>query len=322
MRDLYQILGVKRGSSDADVKKAYRALAKKLHPDTNKDDERVAERFKEVTAAYNILGDKDLRNKYDRGEIDADGNQQSAFDAAAQNARNQRASAHRARGKNPFDFEEAEDLFSDFFNFGGFRKKKKSSQKSEGKQKTNPYKEAGRRKGLDINYTITIGFEESITGGSRRLKLNDGRSIDIKIPEGIQDGQVVRLTGQGGPSIAGGEKGDALVEVHVSEHAYYTREGLDIHLELPISLDEAVLGGDIEVPTPKGRLTIRVPRNSSTGKRLRLKGKGVKKRDQVGNMYVSLKVMLPKTRDLELEKALKNWKGGNGPALRKNSGLL
>jgi DnaJ-class molecular chaperone len=316
MRDLYNILGVKKAAPQAEVKKAYRALAKKLHPDRNKDDQKIAERFKEVSAAYAILGDESQRARYDRGEIDENGNDVSPFAQGAQRRPAGSASAHRARGKNPFDFEEAEDLFSDFFNFGGFRKKKNGP-----KQTKNPYEQSGRRKGLDINYTITIGFEESVTGGTRRLRLNDNRIIDIKIPEGIQDGQVVRLSGQGGPGVAGGDKGDALVEVHVSEHAYYTRDGLDIHLELPISLDEAVLGGDIEVPTPKGRLTIRVPRNSSTGKRLRLKGKGVKRRDQVGNMYVSLRVMLPPKRDLELEKLLKDWKGGDGAAARQKAGL-
>jgi len=313
MNDLYTRLGISKSATQDEVKKAYRELAKKLHPDRNKDDQKIADKFKDVSAAYAILGDAKQRAMYDRGEIDDNGNQRapSGFGAGFGGFRN--AQNQNARSSSTFDFNEAEDIFSEFFRFNGKR--------GPNTQRQSPYEASGRTKGLDINYQITIGFEESITGGTRRLRLNDGRNVDIKIPAGIQDGQVIRLAKQGGPGISGAPKGDALVEIQVAKHPYYKRSGNDILLNLPISLSEAVLGGDIQVPTPTGKLTIRIPRNSSSGKRLRLKDKGVKNKDTSGHMYVTLIVNMPTDRDLELEKLVKEWGQNNGEALRKKAGL-
>jgi len=315
MSDLYTILGVEKQASQAEVKKAYRELAKKLHPDRNKDNVKVADRFKEVSAAYSILGDEKQRARYDRGEIDESGAERPMGGGPFGFK-----SSRSPGGGTTFDFDEAEDLFTDFFRFTGRRRGTAGGKKTGGKG-GNPFKGSGREKGLDISYQITVGFEESITGGKRRLHLNDGRDVDIKIPEGIKNGQVIRLAGQGGPGFGGGAKGDALVEVRVSPHPYFKRDGNDIHLELPISLDEAILGGDIQVPTPKGRLTVRIPKNSSSGKRLRLKEKGVKRGDEVGHMYVTLKVMLPEERDPRLETLIKDWAKGDGQKLRRKAGL-
>lgn len=316
MNDLYSRLGITKSASQDEVKKAYRALAKKLHPDRNKDDQRIADKFKEVSAAYAILGDEKQRSQYDRGEIDENGNQKAPSGFGSGFGSGFRRGGHSSRASaGDFDFDEAEDIFSEFFSFTGKRGGGKS------RARTNPYKSSGRTKGLDINYQITIGFEESITGGTRRLRLNDGRNVDIKIPPGIQSGQVIRLAKQGGPGIGGAPKGDALVEIEVAPHPYYRREGNDILLDLPISLREAVLGGDIQVPTPSGKLTIRIPRNASSGKRLRLKGKGVKRKDSAGHMYVTLIVNMPDERDLELEKLIKGWDKNNGESLRKKAGL-
>ena len=316
MSDLYDRLGVDKGASKDELKKAYRELAKKLHPDRNNNDPKIAERFKEVSAAYSILGDDAQRQQYDRGEIDENGNPlgPQGFGPGGARPGGFRGGFGSRRQRREFDMDDAEDLFRSFFSFSG---------RSGGKKQTNnPYESSGRNRGLDITYKIDIGFEESITGSSRRLKLNDGRRVDIKVPAGIKSGQVIRLSGQGGPGVSGAPKGDALVEILVSPHPYYTRDGDDINLELPISLDEAILGGDIQVPTPSGRLTIRIPRNSSSGKRLRLKGKGVQKKSgEPGNMYVTLKVVLPEKRDLELEKLIKNWATKDGDKVRKKAGL-
>jgi len=321
MTDLYKTLGIKKTASKADVKSAYRSLAKKYHPDYNKGDTKIAERFKDVSAAYRILGDEEQRRRYDRGEIDENGNQRAPMGAGGFAGGGFKRSGFGFGGygrapnaNNEFDMEDAENLFSEFF-------RSTKGRSNAPKQTHNPYQSSKRSKGLDISYEVTIGFEESITGGTRRMTLNDGRSLDIKIPPGIQGGQVIRLSGQGGPGVGSAPKGDALVEVHVAPHPYYRREGNDIHLELPITLDEAVLGGDIQVPTPSGKLTIRIPRNSSSGKRLRLKGKGVKRKDTEGNMYVSLKINLPEKRDPALEKLMKEWPSRQGDSIRKKAGL-
>lgn len=319
MNDLYTRLGISKSATQEEVKKAYRTLAKKLHPDYNKNDDTIAEKFKEVSAAYAILGDANQRSQYDRGEIDENGNQKAptGFGAGFGGGFGRGSSTRRAHSRQNRDFglDDAEDLFSEFFSFSG-----RSGPRRTDADK-NPYKTSGRTKGLDINYQVTIGFEESITGGTRRLRLNDGRNVDIKIPPGIQDGQMIRLAKQGGPGIGGAPKGDALVEVQIAPHPYYKRDGNDILLDLPISLSEAVLGGDIQVPTPSGKLTIRIPRNASSGKRLRLKDKGVKRKDTTGHMYVKLIVNMPEERDLELEKIIKNWGKNNGDALRNKAGL-
>ncbi|MBL4639155.1 MAG: DnaJ domain-containing protein [Kordiimonadaceae bacterium] len=316
MNELYNRLGIEKSASQAELKSAYRALAKKLHPDHNLNDDRVAEKFKTVSAAYDILRNKDKRSQYDRGEIDENGNPKApaGFGGGGfgQGFGGNR-SRHTSARPGGFGFDDAEDMFSEFFSFNGRTGNNGNAQ--------NPYKTAGRDKGLDINYQIIVGFEESITGGTRRLRLNDGRNVDIKVPAGIQDGQVIRLAKQGGPGIGGAPKGDALVEVQVAKHPYYRRKGNDILLDLPISLSEAVLGGDILVPTPSGKLTVRIPRNSSSGKRLRLKDKGVKRKNTTGHMYVTLILSLPEEPDENLEKLIKEWDDNGGEQLRKKAGL-
>ncbi|MBO6503355.1 MAG: DnaJ domain-containing protein [Kordiimonadaceae bacterium] len=313
MRNLYSILGVEQKASEADIKKAYRSLAKELHPDLNKNDQRIADRFKEVSAAYSILGDKSQRGKYDRGEIDENGNEK------APNFGGGFGRGGFGNRQREFDMDDAESVFSEFFRFTGAGK---TSRGTRGRRANgNRTQQAPKSKGLDISYEVTVGFEESINGGTRRLSLNDGRSVDIKVPAGIKNGQVIRLSGQGGPGLGKGPSGDALVEVRVATHPYFKRDGNDIHLDLPISIDEAILGGDIQVPTPRGKLTVRIPRNSSSGTRLRLKGKGVETKSATGNMYVALKIMAPPKRDTKLEKAIKEWGGQDGDSLRKKAGL-
>ena len=318
MRNLYDILRVDKGASQDDVKKAYRTLAKKLHPDHNKDDAKIAERFKEVSAAYSILGDPEQRSRYDRGEIDDNGNERAPGFGGQGGFRPGGFGGRGSQRQQDFDMEEAEGIFSEFFRFTGGRG---GGRGPSGAQSQNPYQSSQRKKGLDISYEITVGFEEAITGSTRRLSLNTGKSVDIKVPAGIKNGQVIRLSGQGGPGLGAAPKGDALVEIRIAPHPYYRREGDDIHLELPISIDEAILGGDIQVPTPRGKLTVRIPRNSSSGRRLRLKEKGVKTAKNTGHMYVTLKIMAPEQRDLELERAIKEWSGGNGQKLREKAGL-
>ncbi len=311
MRDLYDILELKKGCGDDEIKRAYRRLAKDYHPDRNADKPEIAEKFKEISAAYAILGDQAQRARYDRGEIDENGNERAPFGGAGGGG-----PFHRAGGHTEFDLDDAQSMFSEFFRFTGGRAGKGKSSSTGGFNRG-----PGQRSGLNITYEVTIGFEEAVNGTTRRLRLNDGREVDIKVPAGIQDGQVIRLAGQGGPGFGGGKAGDALIQVNVAKHPYFRREGLDIHLELPISVDEAILGGDIEVPTPRGRLTVRVPRGSSTGRRLRLRDKGIRRRDQVGHLYVTLRVMLPKDRDTKLEAAIKEWGGRYGDQLRAQAGL-
>ncbi len=310
MRDPYQVLGVDRGASRSDIKRAYRKLAKELHPDRHPDDPRVAERFKEVSAAYQILGDEKQRARYDRGEIDADGHERMAhgFHRAGASA-GARGDGVFSTGGFPgggfpggmFSGGRAEDIFADLFS--GLGRSARQGFASRGR---------------DRKYTLEIGFLEAAKGGTRRLQLADGKTVDVRIPVGISDGQQIRLKGQGEPGTAGGPPGDALIEVKVAPHPLFERDGRDIHLELPVTIGEAVLGAKIKVPTIDGEVTLTIPKNASSGTLLRLKGRGIGdgRSGRRGDQYVKVKIVLPAKPDPELERAVEEWSRNHAYAAR------
>jgi DnaJ-class molecular chaperone len=288
MKDPYEILGVQKTDSDAAIRSAYRKLAKRYHPDVNPGKPEAAERFKEISVAYDLLGDKDKRGKYDRGEIDAAGNEmppQRPFyrdygDAAG------REKYHSASG---FSNEDLEDILAQAF--GG---------RAGG---------AGGRgfsmRGQDAQYHLTLDFLDAVNGTMRRVTLPDGRTLDVRIPAGVRDGQIIRLKGQGMPGIGDGAPGDALVEIAVAPHKLFRREGDDIIVELPVTLQEAVLGTTLEVPTIKGAVRLTIPPNSGRGTRLRLRGRGIEGK---GHQFVELHPVLPAAEEPELAEFLRSWK--------------
>jgi DnaJ-class molecular chaperone len=285
--DPYKILGVSVEASQTDIQKAYRRLAKKLHPDLNPGNRQAEEQFKEVTAAYDLLSDPDKRARFDRGEIDASGaerpRQRYYRDFAEHDATNP-----YANDAGFADFGDAEDIVSNIFGSGG---------------RVNL-----RLRGADVHYRLELDFLDAINGAKRQLTLPDGPVLEVTIPPGTRDGQVLRLRGKGSPGLGGGPPGDALIEVGVRPHRLFTRKGDDIHVELPITLAEAVLGAKVEVPTPTGTVTMSVPKGSNTGTVLRLRGKGVPHPDgSRGDEYVTLKIMLPDKPDPELEKFVTQW---------------
>jgi DnaJ-class molecular chaperone len=291
--DPYQTLGVKKDASQDAIQKAYRRLAKKLHPDLNPGNKQAEEQFKAVTAAYDLLSDPQKRARFDRGEIDASG-------AERQRPRYYRDFADAA--SNPYasdagfaDFAGMDDILSEMFGRQG--------------------RGNVRLRGPDVHYRLTLDFLDAINGGKQQLTLPDGSVLDVTIPPGTNDGQALRLRGKGRPGIGGGPSGDALIEIEVRPHPLFTRKGDDIYVELPISLREAVLGGKVNVPTPSGAVAMTVPRWANTGTRLRLKGRGAPRADGTrGDEYVTLKVMLPERPDPELEKFIAQWR----PATARN----
>ena len=315
MADLYSTLGVARSASEADIKKAYRKLAKELHPDRNKGNASASDRFSKVTQAYDILTDKDKRARYDRGEIDEDGNPRAPFGFGAGGP--QPGAGGYSRGANGADFDfgsggEAADL-SDLFEglFGG------SSRRSRG------FGGFGRRsappqRGADMAYRLDVPFEDAAALKGQRVTMSSGKTLDIKLPPGVDDGTKIRLAGQGQPGPGG--HGDAIVTIAVKPHRFFRREGDNIRLDLPVSLDEAVLGAKVRVPTVDGPVMLSVPRGSSSGNVLRLKGKGFTgKKGQRGDQLVTLMVDVPD--DPELVTFLENWaaKGKGNP--RANLGV-
>jgi DnaJ-class molecular chaperone len=283
-------LGVKKDASQDDIQKVYRRLAKKLHPDLNPGNKQAEEQFKDVSAAYDLLGDTEKRARFDRGEIDASG---------AERPR-QRYYRDFSEG-NPYsssagfeDFAGGEDILSEIFGRAG--------------------RSNLRMRGSDVHYRLPLEFLDAVNGGKQQITLPDGSALDVNIPPGTRDGQVLRLRGKGQPGIGGGPPGDALVEIEVRPHRIFTRKGDDIHVELPISLSEAVLGGKIKVPTPSGPVTMTVPKWANTGTVLRLRGKGAPRADGGrGDEFVTLKVMLPEKPDPELEKFIAQWRGAYSP---------
>lgn len=289
--DPYTVLGVKKGASQDDIQKAYRRLAKKLHPDLNPGNKHAEEQFKEVSAAYDLLNDPEKRVRFDRGEIDESGAERPRY----RYYRDFSEDSPYTSDAGFEDFVGADDILSQIFG-----------------------RRAGRgnirMRGSDVHYRLSLDFLDAINGGKQHITLPDGTALDVNIPPGTRDGQVLRLRGKGQPGIGGGQHGDALVEIEVRPHRIFTRKGDDIHVELPISLREAVLGGKIRVPTPSGPVTMTVPKWSNTGTVLRLKGKGVPRQDgRRGDELVTLKVMLPEEPDPELEKFIARWRGAYSP---------
>lgn len=304
MKNPYDILGVPKNASDADIKKAYRNLAKELHPDVNPDDSIVEQRFKEVSAAYSLLSDKKKKAQFDRGEINADGSQRAGFGGGFGGG-GFGGGGFGGGGFGGFGGG-AEDIFADMFGRG----------RSRGRANT------VRMKGQDVSHTITVPFEDAAKGARRQIRLHDGRSVNVNVPAGTEDGQSLRLKGQGMPGMGGAEAGDAYVEIHVTKHAFFERDGLDIFLDLPVTLAEAVLGAKVTVPTIFGPVKVNVPAGSNTGSTLRLKGKGiVPKTGNIGDQYVKLKVMLPEKPDHELVAFVKEWSKDFDYDVRKKAGL-
>jgi DnaJ-class molecular chaperone len=302
--DLYQRLGVQRGASEAEIKKAYRSLAKQLHPDRNKDNPNAAKRFGVVTAAYDLLSDKDKRAQYDRGEIDEDGNPKMPFGSGGFGG-GYGGSRPGGGGFDGFQGGFAEtgdisDLFEGLFGgggrrgggFGGFRQR-------------------APHKGADIAYRLSVPFVDAATQKPQRITLADGKTIDLKLPNGVEEGTKIRLAGKGeqGP----GGAGDGIVTISISAHPFYRREGRNIRLDLPVTLKEAVLGAKVKVPTPEGPVILTIPKGSTSGKILRLKGRGFSdKSGKRGDQLVALEIDLP-SDDAELQAFAEKWEGGGNP---------
>jgi DnaJ-class molecular chaperone len=292
--DPYATLGVGKNASEDDIRRAFRKLAKELHPDIAKGTE---ERFKKVSSAYEILGDPDKRRAYDRGEIDGRGDPRHP--GFRQYTRGARAGAAAGGANGGFDEFGFGDIFSDIFGAAGQR--------------------AGARpnfvsKGHDVRYTLEVDFLEAVSGATKRVTLPGGGTLDLNVPAGVADAQVLRLKGRGQRGAGGAEAGDALVEIRVRPHPQFKRDDDDILLEIPITIDEAVLGGKIEVPTVSGRVTLTLPKGTSSGRVFRLKGKGVKSagRSEAGDQLVAVRIVLPESIDDNLAYFFSEWKQKHG----------
>ena len=288
MKDPYEILGVARAAAPDEIRKAYLKLAKKLHPDLNPGDKKSESRFKEVASAYDLLSDPEKRRRFDSGEIDASG-------AEAPQERYYRDYAAQSADGNPYesrsgyaDFTDTDDILAEIF-----RRQKR------------------RARGSDLRYSLAINFLDAVNGATKRINLPEGGSLDVNIPPGIQQGQVLRLRGKGAPSPGEGETGDALVEVSINPHPFFSRHGDNIHVDLPVTFAEAVLGAEIKTPTPTGPVMLKAPKGSNTGTVLRLKGKGVPRPGGRGDLLVKLKIMAPSEPNPELEAFLVTWSPAN-----------
>jgi DnaJ-class molecular chaperone len=302
MTDPYAVLGVPRTASDDDIRKAFRKLAKKHHPDLNPGDKAAEARFKEIAQANDLLSDPEKRRRFDAGEIDAAGQEMPPRgfyrdQASGFGGKYERAGAHES-------FVDLGGIFSEMFGErhgfggpgGGF--------------------DMG---GMPVTYSLRVPFLVAARGGKQRVDLPDGKTLDIEIPEGTTNGQTLRLKGQGMPGTKGRPAGDAYVEIHVEPHAFFEARDNDVHVELPVTVTEAALGGRVKVPTVGGPVMLNVPAGSNTGTSLRLRGRGLldRRSGQRGDQYVKLKVVLPDKPDDKLKEFLENWEAGRGYDPRK-----
>src|ERR1700760_2329249 len=316
MRDPYEVLGVPRSANAAAIKSAFRKLAKKHHPDSNKDDPKAAERFAELNTANEILGDEDKRKQFDRGEIDAEGKPRfTGFPGGG-------GAGGRAGGPGGFEsytFRSGgggpggmgggafEDILNSMFANAG----RGGARGGAGRASPFEFETGGVGLDLDVNVALSVSLEEAVNGGDKRVRLPTGKELNVKIPAGVTEGQQIRLRGQG-ETAQGHPPGDLLITVHVAPHPYFKVDGSDIRLDLPITLYEAVLGGKVRVPTLGGAVELSIPKNTSSGRTFRLKGKGLPKAGGgSGDLFVTTRIMLPDRNDSELEALMQKWRDGH-----------
>ncbi len=304
MRDPYQVLGVPRNAGEADIKKAFRALAKKHHPDKHAGDAGAQKTFQEISAAYDILGDKDKRAQFDAGAIGNDGNAKG-FDPRGGFRQGSPFGFGAGGGNRDFHFS------SDEMGGGGGGFEDILASMMGGDARRQPRAQTGQ----DFTATVTVSLGEAVSGGTRRVAMQNGEQIDVKIPAGVNNGQTIRVKGRGGASRSGGPNGDVLLQVAVAPHPYIVRDGRDLRMDLPVTLKEAVLGGKVPVPTLSGTLALSVPEGANTGTTLRLKGKGVPAhgREEAGDLYVRIVITLPDKADPALKAFVEGWDTGYDP---------
>jgi len=313
MRDPYEVLGVPRGASAAAIKSAYRKLAKKHHPDSNKNDPKAAERFSELNTANEILGDEDKRKQFDRGEIDAEGKPRfTGFPGGG-------AGGGRAGpgGFESYTFRSGgggggagagafEDILNSMFANAG-----RGGRAGAGRASSFEFDTGGIGLDLDVTVSMSVSLEEAVKGGEKRVRLPSGKELNVKIPAGVSEGQQIRLRGQG-ETAQGHPPGDLLITVHIAPHAFFKVDGSDLRVDLPITLYEAVLGGKVRVPTLGGAVELSIPKNTSSGRTFRLKGKGLPKAGGgSGDLFVITRIMLPDGNDSELEALMQKWRDGH-----------
>jgi DnaJ-class molecular chaperone len=311
MRDPYEVLGVPRGASAAAIKSAYRKLAKKHHPDNNNNDPKAAARFSEINSANEIIGDEDRRKQFDRGEIDAEGKPRfQGFPGG-----DPRGRAGGPGGFESYTFRTGGGPggmggagFEDILNsmFGGAAR----GGRAGGGSRTFEFDTGGIGLDLDLSVAMTVSLEEAVKGGEKRVRLPTGKELNVKIPAGVVNGQQIRLRGQG-ETAPGHPPGDLLITVSIAPHPFFKVDGSDLRIDLPITLYEAVLGGKVRVPTLGSAVELSIPKNTSSGRTFRLKGKGLPKVGGTGDLFVTTRIMLPDGNDAELEALMEKWRDGH-----------
>jgi DnaJ-class molecular chaperone len=314
MSDPYSVLGVSRTASDEEIRRAFRKLAKKHHPDLNPGDKAAEAKFKEISQANDILSDPEKRRRFDAGEIDATGQEMPPRGFYRDQAGGPGGFKYQ-RGGGHESFADMGDIFSEMF-----RQRGGARGFSFGGERPDFGEEGFDLGGMPVTYTLTVPFLVAARGGKQRVGLPDGRTLDIDVPEGTSDGTTLRLKGQGMPGTKGKPAGDAYVEIRVQPHPFFEPRDNDIHIELPVTLTEAALGGKVKVPTVGGPVVLNIPAGSNTGKSLRLKGRGLldRKTRQRGDQYVKLKVVLPDQPDDKLKEFLESWEAGKAYDPRKD----
>jgi DnaJ-class molecular chaperone len=300
-------LGVPRSANAAAIKSAYRKLAKKHHPDSNKGDPKAAARFAEINSANEILGDEDKRKQFDRGEIDAEGKPRFQGFPGGGGPRGRagpggfESYTFRSGGAGPGGGA-FEDILNSMFG-GGMR----GARPGAGGGAQFDFDTGGIGLDLDVNVAMSVSLEEAVKGGEKRVRLPTGKELNVKIPAGVVEGQQIRLRGQG-ESAQGHPPGDLLITINIAPHPYFKIEGADLRIDLPVTLYEAVLGGKVRVPTLGNAVELSVPKNTSSGRTFRLKGKGLPKPGGTGDLLVTIRIMLPDGNDAELEALMEKWR--------------